>query len=203
MINWELLEVAVELHKRGSDATAESVLREALKLDIPNSDAVDTPHSESKSVLYGQGGWYTDEYDPRTKTADKHSGGDGQRVTGVNVLVRTNPSSQYRAVSVETLLNDESCNVYVFENVNGAVVPAFNSRMVTGSSDGYKYDNLVEAPSSPGSFFMGRDSKFWPPAIGPIGAVIVENGKAVSDIVYGMGLSEGQHMSYRIVFERR
>lgn len=53
-------------------------------------------------------------------------------------------------------------------------------------------------------FFFGPEAKFWPPNQGPHSVVVARdaNGGA-SDVVYGMGLPEGRHADYQLLFVRK
>lgn len=153
------------------------------------------------SVLYGEGGKYTDANDPRDENARGHKL-DGGKIESVNVLVRTKPGAKYKAVLVETLPLDESCTIYVsVQNKNGSLASVSNVRQTTGSVDGHGYDDLYAAGNSKGEFFMGSDGKFYGQNIGPYGVVVTDGqDNIISDFVYGLGLYNGQHVSYRVGF---
>lgn len=191
MVNWSSVKAAYTLSSSDEDAALTLLLKA-----INDGGPVQNPNV---SVLYGNGGWYTDEFDPRLQGANGFVQQDNYYVS-VNTLVRTRPETRWRASVVATNVKDASANVYV------SISPSFltRTRMITGSTDGYGYDQLINAPNSPGTFFMGRNSVYWPPAIGPIGVVVLNaKGEIDSDVVYGLGLPAGQHCSYNVEFVER
>lgn len=46
-------------------------------------------------------------------------------------------------------------------------------------------------------------NKFWPPSQGPLAFFVGDHNKPQSDIVYGIGLPEGHHVSYDVIFRYR
>jgi len=211
-IDWDLVKTAGELSETNRNAAVQLMLTAVTCAAGQKccggggGGEKEVKSSEEKAVVYGDG-YYTDAQDPRKPNLRKHDGGNGQEYTAINGLVKVNPDSLYKCVSAEALFNDESCNLYVVVlNESGGMIPPFNARMITGG-DGKAgtYDQLIDAPASPGSYFMGRDSKFDPKkAIGPIGAVVLnDDGKISSDWVYGLGLPAGEHVSFRISFAKR
>lgn len=52
-------------------------------------------------------------------------------------------------------------------------------------------------------FFFGPEAKFWPPNAGPHAVVVGTHPSSPSDVVKGMGLPEGRHADYQLLFVRR
>lgn len=50
-------------------------------------------------------------------------------------------------------------------------------------------------------FFFGPESKFWPPNMGPHKIYVGRVKQPQSDVVQGVGLPEGQHADYQLVFQ--
>lgn len=203
-IDWDLIKTAYDMHVT-QPAAAETLLTMALGMESHRKSGMGETPEPDKSVFYGKGG-YTDVNDPREPDCQSHQFDGAGKPLAIHLGVMVRPSSKYRCSRVELLQNDESCNVYVIvTNKSGGMVPSVNTRMITGwrESD-TDYDSLIEAPASPGSFFMGRDSKFYPPSLGPIGACVIDDsGNIDSDLVGSMGLSKGQHWSFRVYFQER
>lgn len=158
-----------------------------------------------KAVIYGKGG-YTDPNDPRTPAMQKHEFDTNGKPIRVHGAVMVQPGTRYKCVLLDLIPHDESCQVYVdVQAKDGSLGSKTNARLLTGwRESATDYDRLYDAPASPGSFAMGREAKFYAPALGPCGAVMVdEDGRIDSDIAGSLGISQGQHMSFRVVFRER
>lgn len=202
MVDWELVKIALET-KQVNVPAAELLLKQAIGYSSGEVTLVEKPVGE-QAVIYGKGG-YTDAHDPRTLVCQKHEFDGNGKPIAVHTAVLVQPQARYRCVLVDLIPHDESCQVYV-EVVakNGAPGSKTNTRLLTGWSESTQYDALYDAPASPGNFSMGREAKFWPPALGACGAVVInDRGEIDSDVVGSLGISRGQHMSFRVAFQER
>lgn len=158
-----------------------------------------------QATFYGKDG-VTDSGDPRQTNARSHATGPDGRPTAVWLTVLTQPSKRFDTAYVEFLPHDESCNIYVtvFDS-KAQPLPLNNVRMITGwQESATSFDKLIDAPGSPGNFFMGSDAKFYPPSLGPLAVCVLDDqGNIDSDIVGSMGLPNGNHGSYRVTFVER
>jgi len=145
------------------------------------------------------------EIDVRSPNANHHDPAPGESgdVKAVHLTVHKvgTQDRRYRCVGAQLLVDDDSCNIYVqvFSRLGTPIMA--DVRMGTGYSGNPDTFHDYIVPGNPnGSFFMGPDSGFTPPNLGPLAVMIRDGGRTVSDTVGGMGLSRGQHMSYLIKF---
>lgn len=197
MINWDLLALAVELHKRGSDKTAEAVLADALDLMVPNSDDVDVPIIDGRFKDYGVNG-YTDSNDPRQPSAQRHS--VDRPHSSIHTTVHQMREADYRVVSVEAYGEPDSRGggrhvAYVTTPIgfNGSVVLATGYKGIPTDFDDY----IKHVPGQE----VVIDGKFSLPNLGPLAIFLMDGNRIVSDVVGNLGLPDGDHMSFKIVFE--
>lgn len=196
MVDWHVVFRALE-QSQFDPIGAEELLKTAFLIDKP-------PVEPGINKIYGRDS-YTDANDPRGLDCRSHQYQNGKPVA-VHLQVHVTPSKAFRCQSVELLLEDNSSNVYfqVLDR-NGMPLPGLEARLFSPYS-GYadNFQSTWAAPASPYSIFMGRDSKFAEPNLGPIAAGLVDDqGNIISDVVGSMGLSRGEHMSYRVTFVRR
>ena len=149
---------------------------------------------------------HSDDVDPRAENAARHIPPPGQsgEVRAVHVTVHKQDPEvrKYACTNVRYLPNDDSCNIYV-QVLNKQGTPVMvDARMGTGYSGNKNSFDSWNPPGNPnGSFFMGPDSGFEPPNLGPCAVFVVDQGYIVSDVVGSMGLSRGQHGSFYVVFK--
>ena len=216
-VDWEIVKIALEASQT-NEAAAEKLLLAALEQKGCNGECKPgccgsgsteqeipiTAVTGEKAVVYGKGG-YSDANDPRTPACRSHEYDKDGKPIAVHCGVLVQPQTRYRCVLLDLIPHDESCQVYVeVVGKDGSPQSKTNTRLLTGWSESTKYDALYDAPASPGNFAMGREAKFYPPALGACGAVVVDaSGNIDSDIAGSMGISRGTHMSYRVVFRER
>lgn len=203
-VDWGLVKQALEVAQINESAAEHILLQAVGELEPMDGPLTGGAIPEEKAVVYGRNG-YTDEHDPRDLDCRSHAGKDGDRAA-IWLQVHVNPESRYRCTRVEAIFDDDSCNVYFFVmNHTGSMVPATGARLgspYSGSASGFQ--NNWKAPASPDSIFMGPNSKFWPPALGPLAAFVVDElGNIDSDVVGSIGLPQGDHMSFRVMFTER
>lgn len=217
-VDWDVVKIALE-KRQTNEAAAVNLLMAAIDCapekcapgccsgdgkpdETPGGG--ETPTTGETAVIYGKGG-YTDSGDPRTPACKTHEFDGGGKPIAVHTAVMVRPQSRYRCTLVDLIPHDESCQIYIeVYDRNGNPASKNGTRQLTGWSESEKYDELIAAPASPGNLPMGRGSKFWPPALGGSGACIVnEQGEIDSDIVGSLGLSRGEHMSYRVAYRAR
>lgn len=205
MIDWVLVRQATAIEPTNQQA-AELLLKQAMGCEpgccSGEVTLVEKPVGE-QAVIFGKGG-FTGPGDPRTPACQRHETKDGKPIA-VHTAVLVQPQTRYRCTLVDLIPGDQSCQIYVevFDR-SGNAASKTNTRQLTGWSESTSYDELLDAPASPGSLPMGRGSKFWPPALGGSGACMVDgSGKIDSDIVGSLGLPAGEHVSYRVVFKER
>ena len=209
-VDWNIVRIAVDMSQT-DELSAIKLLQAAL---VDNSqckarccgggESAPNVGQSEKAVVYGKGG-YTDAGDPRSPSCQRHEFDGSGKPIAVHTAVMVRPQSLYQCTLVDLIPGDESCQIYIeVYDRNGNPDSKDGTRQLTGWSESEKYDELLSAPASPGNLPMGRGSKFWPPALGGSGACIVnEHGEIDSDIVGSLGLSKGQHMSYRVAFRAR
>lgn len=213
MIDWVLVKQAAAIEPTNAQA-AELLLKQAMGCDTEqagcapgccggNVTLVEKPSTE-QAVIFGKGG-FTGPGDPRTPACQKHATDNSGKPVAVHTAVLVQPNTRYRCTLVDLIPGDQSCQIYieVYDRAGNAASKA-GTRQLTGWSESTDYDELLDAPASPGNLPMGRGSKFWPPALGGSGACIVDGaGNIDSDIVGSLGLPAGEHVSYRVVFKER
>lgn len=145
-----------------------------------------------------------DAIDPREFNTTHHNPPPGQdgKVDAVHLTVHPAPGvRKYRCIRTQLLSDDPSCNIYVSVVDNRGRAIMVNVMMATGYQGNANTFHAYMPPGNPnGSFFMGSDSRFLPPNVGPLAIMIREGNEIVSDVVGSLGLARGQHMSYFIVF---
>ena len=142
--------------------------------------------------------------DPLAPNCRGHVRVDGT-VQGIHLTLHKLPGARYRCVSCRMLTVAESGgnpNVQVTVLDRQGRPAADRAMMGTGYSGQPRFDALVPAGNPENNFFLGASGKFTPPALGPLGFVVVDGrGQIVSDAVCSWGLPYGEHIGGQIVFQ--
>lgn len=209
MIDWKVVRYAADLATTDEKLALTLLTNLVMGANQGTGGQVIVPTPEpDRDVIYGRsvnGLFFTDGNDPRDLDCRSNSSGSG-KPTSIHLQVHSKPDRRFKIIRTELLQEDESCNVYFsVTNKQGALLPAFGARLGSpyNNKDG-GYDDQWQAPASPESIPMGRDSKFWSPNLGPYAAYLIDsNGQIESDICGSIGLLGGQHWSFRIHFQER
>lgn len=125
------------------------------------------------------------------------------KVTGVQLGITTIPGAKYEVYSV-TLVDEASAS--------GTTVAYCSVVDKNGISTGEQVFLTWPGQNVPfqdgGIAGNGRNehvisNKYNPPSLGPLAVHVGSLNKPLSDIVYGLGLPFGHHVSYRIIFREK
>lgn len=215
MIDWVLVRQAAAIEPTNALA-AELLLKQAMGCDTEkpgcggcdsnccggNVTLVEKPTTE-QAVIYGRNG-YTDERDPRQANGRGHVM-TNDKVTGIHLTVHVKPERKYR-VSNFYLIDELAasgqtvCLVKVYGK-DGREKPA-DVRLATGyNGQDDKFDEYLTAGNARNEFVI--TNKFWPPSLGPLAVVILNNGQIDSDVAGNIGLPFGHHVSFYVEFIER
>lgn len=125
------------------------------------------------------------------------------KVVGVQLGIRSVPNSRYEVYSVR--LRDE----YEAQGNTVARCKVLDKNAVdTGIAVRMAWPG--EGPTFQSSALPGNPSnehfvpnKYWPPSLGPLALYVGAHNQPESDIVYGIGLPEGHHVSFDVIFRER
>ncbi len=202
--DWSLVETSVDLHKEGKDEVAVIILEQGLDCsDCSNSTCckskkIDSPTTQTQSPTnelknYGIGN-YTDANDVRGPHARSN-------VVDESVNLIINQLDVPYKVTFADSVGEKNGNggrtlarIKVPSSFNGQVILGLNYQGNPNSFDG-------KIKHSPGQDIV-IVNKFFDNSLGPLAIFLEENGKIVSDVVGGIGLYHGSHMSWDITFER-
>lgn len=141
--------------------------------------------------------------DPRNQNCKQFATDGGGRVIGVELDVREQLNSKYYCKSVQLI--DET-------RAQGQTVATVSVYDKTGFPVGdsvllsWPWPNLTIS-AYPGNAKIPAEhiisNKYFPPNKGPLAIYVGDKGSPNSDIVGGLGLPNGHHVSYSIVFVER
>lgn len=150
-----------------------------------------------------------DGQDARALNCRRHDIKDGQ-VTALHITIHK-PQQRRRFACVHCSMLDQNESggnaiVHVVVRDKQGHETFADVRQGTGYNGGPqdqipRFDALLQPGNPDGNFFMGRGASFTPPNLGPLGYVILQDGEIVSDAVCSWGLSMGQHIGGRIIFQ--
>lgn len=205
MTDWVLVRQATAIEPTNQRA-AELLLQQAMGCEPGccggEVTLVEKPVGE-QAVIYGRNS-YTDASDPRQPNGRAHAMTDN-KVTGIHLTVHAKPERKYR-VSNFYLIDEQAasgqtvCKVKV-KGKTGQDVPA-DVRLATGyNGQDDRFDEYLVAGNAGNEFVV--TNKFWPPGLGPLAVVILQNGQIVSDVAGNIGLPMGHHVSFFVEFTER
>lgn len=143
-------------------------------------------------------------WEPLAPNCRQHAMQDG-KVTGIHITIHALPGARYRCVRCQMLTVDESGgnpNVQVTVLDHAGRLATDRARMGTGYSGQPRFAALLPSGNPDDRFFLGQSGKFTPPALGPLGFVVIDGrGQIISDAVCSWGLPFGAHIGGRIVFQ--
>ena len=158
--------------------------------------SVGSTGSVGAAVAYGKDG-YTDAYDPRAENARRHSE-EGKPCDACWLIVHANTQKQYRCKSVRVLGEVEGGGkhvAWVHQPGTESVV------LATGyNGDDHSFDQRILHAAGQELVING---KFIKPALGPLAIFLERNGQIISDVIGSIGLPNGSHLCYEVVFEAR
>jgi hypothetical protein len=106
------------------------------------------------------------------------------------------PGETYYEFAGGSVVLDQVCRCLVkVVDERGVPLPGVN---VTNFWPGGSTTLVTDADGKV-EFFFGPEAKFWKPNVGPHSVRITE----VSDVISGMGLPEGHHADYQLLFVRK
>lgn len=125
------------------------------------------------------------------------------RVTGVQLGVTIVPGAKYEVYSV-TLVDEASAsgNTVAYCSVvdkNG--ISTGEQVILTWPGQNVPFQDGGIAGNGRNEHVISN--KYNPPAIGPLAVHVGSLNKPASDIIYGLGLPFGHHVSYRIIFREK
>ena len=127
----------------------------------------------------------------------------GGKIIGVKLGITTVPNAKYEVYSV-TLVDEASSqgNTVAYCSV------VDKNGISTGESVRLTWPGANVPFQDSGLAGNGRNehvisNKFTPPALGPLALHVGEFNKPTSDVVYGIGLPFGHHVSFRIIFREK
>jgi len=164
------------------------------------ADSGDPSVYPQPATFYGNNG-YTDAYDPRQGNARQHALSAAGLVTGVDVKVHVKPATRYKCVNVRLVDENEAAGQHIIQVRTGNISRPLTIRLAypyDGGAD--HFDHYIPAGNDKNEFVLVN--AFNPPAVGPLAIVILdEQGYINSDVVAGLGLPLGHHVSFVIQFE--
>lgn len=197
-VDWELVSVASDMEKRGLVESAMKILTAAIIVDS-NTTVEDTLSPEINGELHAYGlNGYTDALDPRDLSAKRHS--TDRPHSSVHTIVYQLPNVKYKVKRVEAYGPVDTRGGG--RHVAYVSTPAsfMGSVILATGHKGNPNDFDQEISHSIGQEVV-IDGKFTVPNLGPLAIYLKEGGKRVSDVVGNLGLPDGDHFSYRIIFE--
>ena len=141
--------------------------------------------------------------DPRAENCKAYRKDNNGKVVGVELGITPVANSRYEVYSVR--LRDEYA-------ANGQTIAQCRVLDKSGVDTGIPVRMAwpgrgphFEASALPGNAQNQHPivNKYWPPSLGPLAFFVGDHGAPMSDIVYGVGLPEGHHISLDVIFRER
>ncbi len=132
------------------------------------------------------------------------------KVTGVKLSYLAAPTSTYELVKA-TLIDEETAQGQTIANIHvldKAGLPARVNCYLAWPWEGWQFPNRFENHLLPGNtkypFEHVITNKYYPPGLGPLAIYIGDAAANVmSDVLGGLGLPAGHHVSFDLVFRER
>lgn len=156
------------------------------------------------------------KFDPRTDKCKKFALSGG-KVTGVALTVHAMPETKWQLVKVDLYdendsRNETKCLTHVIERIKVGTktieAPARAKCFLAWPIDSSGDPDSLEQWQLPGNVNQPYEhiitNTFSPPKKGPLAIFIGDDdGNIDSDVVGGLGLPDGRHVSYHLVFVQR
>ena len=152
--------------------------------------------TSERPVDYGKNG-YTDEHDPRSPNARRHSP-EGQAVEDCWLIVHSRPDAEYRCVSAKVIGESQAGGRHIATVIQPGSEQVGLATGYNGNPD--EFDQLILHSPSDDLIIDGHGQ---PPDLGPYSVFLVRNGRAISDRVSSIMLPFGHHICYVFEFARR
>ncbi len=147
--------------------------------------------------------------DPRSLNARSFAIVDG-KITGVDLAYRPHVTAKYELIKAE-LVDERSAqgqtvaSVFVTDaNNTPATVSVFLAWPWVGWAPGGTFENRLRPGNVKFPYEHIIVNKYSPPERGPLAIYVGDNnGNVMSDVIAGLGLPMGHHVSYQLVFRER
>ena len=142
--------------------------------------------------------------DPRTDSARDHIRDNSGKITGVFLTVHRyafRTPVKFKVTYADVLGEDRSQGKHIMNiRLRGKNTQGYRPVLLTGSNGDFgSYDEIIEGKA--GEFIIGN--KFEPPNLSFLSCAIMDsNNNIVSEMVSGMGLPWGRHVSFVVEYEQ-
>jgi hypothetical protein len=139
--------------------------------------------------------------DPRAANCQKFAVDAAGRVVGVELAVLQLPKAQYELIRVELIDENQAQGNTV---ASCYVLDKEGLQVGTPVSLAWPWPDLTDyaLPGNPNNQHP-ITNRYFPPEVGPLALCIRVNGVIISDIVGGLGLPGGHHVSFRATWRER